>query len=217
MLFIGRWVFNLIIDLLFPRFCIGCKKMDTLMCNKCYQTIHFYPFSFDIQIENNNLDSLTAMAHYEGAVQSGIQQLKYNSVKDIGTLFGTMIHHTTTFPIPDIITSTPLHKNRQRERGFNQAEVIAQSLSKSLHVPYHQLLIRTKKTMAQAKTHSKDERLTQLKNIFALHSQAPNIKGKTILILDDVITTGATLNECAIVLKHSGCRAIHGLAVAHGT
>jgi competence protein ComFC len=212
-----KYVWKNILDVLFPHLCVGCQKMDTLLCKKCLEKITYFAFNEQLEINNNALDSISVMSHYDTVIKSAIQQLKYHSIKELGTLLGTMLYETTPFPIPDLITSVPLHPSRQRERGFNQAEIIAKSLSKEMHIPYQTLLQRNKKTVAQAKTSSKEERLTQLSNIFSLSSPTLDTQGKTVLLIDDVITTGATLNECAIVLKHSGCKAVHGLTVAHGT
>ncbi len=103
---------------------------------------------------------------------------------------------------------------RLRERGFNQAQVIAQTLAELVNTPYQDLLIRTIHGSHQASIQSRDERLNHVANHFSLNPNMTSSLPKTILLIDDVFTTGSTLNECARIIKANGCKMVIGLTVA---
>lgn len=121
---------------------------------------------------------------------------------------------TTSLPTCDLITSVPLHRSRQRQRGYNQAAEIAKSLAKLLSIPYQELLIRTKATQAQTSTRSKTERAQNLSGAFSLAHPASNLKNCKVLIVDDVYTTGATLAACAGALATAQPQEIHAATLA---
>ncbi len=205
---------NFILDLIFPKFCAGCGKFDTYLCEKCYQQINFYPAMLQPTLTNCALDGVFVMAQYEAIIKKLIVSLKYKHVKDISKTLARMVYYASNFPKVKIITSVPLHPQKKKQRGFNQATEIALELSNITQTPFLKLLKRTKHSQAQAKISDKNKRLTHLKNTFALNQKIPNLE--SVLIIDDVTTTGTTLNECALVLKQAGVKKIYGLAVAHG-
>ena len=207
-------MFNCILDLIFPKFCIGCGKFNTHICKSCYEQINFYPFAIQPKLKNCALDGIFVMAQYETIIKKLVVSLKYENIKDIGQTLARMIYHTTSFPQVKAITSVPLHPKRKHQRGFNQATEIAQELSKITQTPFQKLLTRTKHSIPQAKIGDKNQRLIHLKNTFALTQKISNLK--SVLIIDDVTTTGTTLNECALILKQAGVKKIYGLVVAHG-
>ncbi len=202
-----------VLDLIFPKFCVGCGRFYTFLCNSCYQQINFYPLKVTPNLENIFLEEIIVMAKYEGVLKKLVTTLKYKSVKDISLVLAELIFLTTDIPEVEIITSVPLHHQRKKNRGFNQSSEIAKELSRLLRKPYLKLLRKTKHSKPQAKINDRDKRLTQLKNNFELYQQ---INSNSILIIDDVTTTGTTLNECARVLKKNGVKKIYGLVVAHG-
>ncbi|MBU0578881.1 ComF family protein [Patescibacteria group bacterium] len=205
---------NFFVDLIFPKFCVNCNKFNTLLCEKCFEKINFYPFPLKPEIDECCLENIIVMAEYESIVKKLITTLKYQGIKNIGQTLARMIYYTTNFPRVDMITSVPLHKKRQRQRGFNQATEIALELSKITKIPFTKLLKRTKHSHPQAKISDKNKRLTHLKNTFIINQKILNLK--SVLIIDDVTTTGTTLNECAQILKQVGVKKIYGLTVAHG-
>jgi len=111
----------------------------------------------------------------------------------------------------------PLHKRRRRERGFNQSELLAQTISERLGISLlpGDTLVRIRSTPPQLSMKSRAARLENLRDAFAVQT-TNEITGKTILLVDDVSTTGATLNEAARALKAAGAREVWGLVVAHG-
>lgn len=205
---------NFILDLIFPKFCIGCGKFDTYICENCYETINFYPLTIQLEAETPALEKIFVMAEYEGVIKKLITSLKYKSIKGVGQTLARMIYYSTNFPQVENITSVPLHPKKQHQRGFNQAAEIALELSLLTNTPFIELLKRTQHSQAQAKISDKNKRLTRLKNTFALNQKINNLK--SVLIIDDVTTTGTTLNECALILKQAGVKKVYGLVVAHG-
>ena len=107
----------------------------------------------------------------------------------------------------------PLHVNRQRERGYNQALILSQGLSKKFGIQTRELLMRTKATSSQVGK-TEVERRQNIKGIFTCSKEIS--QGVTIFLVDDVVTSGATLNEAASVLKRKGAKAVYGIALAHG-
>ncbi len=168
-----------------------------------------------INLDETYVDTLIAATVFEEPIKSLLHEFKYQSVKGIGQWCGRMLYETTNFPQADIITAVPLHPQRQRLRGFNQAEEVAKELSTLSKIPYLPLLKRTKHTEYQASISDRTQRLTHLQNCFEFIQPKQPI-GSTVLLIDDVTTTGTTLNECAKVLKQNGFTQVFGLVVAHG-
>lgn len=212
---------NFLLDLIFPNFCLDCGRFNVLLCPACYQKIEFLPLSVQTQLEPCYLDQVVSMAEYQGVIKTLIINLKYQSLKQAGVLLGKMVVETTIFPIPDLVTAIPLSRKRRWQRGFNQAAIIAKQIAQLKQLPYQPLLVRTKHTSPQAKIRDKEKRLTHLQDCFALNPQLSlNLKQNNslaVLLVDDVLTTGSTLNAGAQVLKTAGFKKVYGLTVAHGS
>jgi competence protein ComFC len=112
----------------------------------------------------------------------------------------------------DLIIPVPLHPTRQRERGFNQASLLAELLSAQISIPCKPLLERTRYTTTQTAL-DRSERMENLHNAFRLRKNA-DVRGLRVLLIDDVLTTGSTLNECARVLKRAGAFSVHAATAA---
>ena len=115
----------------------------------------------------------------------------------------------------DFIIPIPLHKNKLKKRGFNQAEELAKGISKFLEKPiFNDVLLKIKPTFAQMEL-SKEKRRENIKGAFVCQKPIV-VRGKKILLVDDIFTTGATMEECARVLKEAGAREVWGAVVARG-
>lgn len=167
-----------------------------------------------LKLEKIYLNRVDAALLYDNLSRQLIAELKYRSVKDVGKVLGQLMFYTLDLPPADIITAVPLHPKRQDQRGFNQAEIIARELAEKMELPYMTLLKRVVNTEQQAKKHSREERLSALSEAFELAVPSTLISGKHIILVDDVVTTGSTLNVCANVLKSGGSAVIFGSAVA---
>ncbi len=226
------WLKNTLLDLFFPTFCCGCRRWGPFLCRNCLEHVEYLPIQLSIHrhLSECFLDSLSAATRHSFPISPLIHALKYDHVKDIGAYCGQLLYLHATLPQVEVITSVPLHKHRLSERGFNQAAEIAQELSRLTRIPYLPLLLRTRATPHQAATSERSERLSNLVDSFTIcpssatthTSGSPRAPPTTpqvpsrILLIDDVTTTGTTLNECARILKKAGALEVHGLTVAHG-
>ena len=168
------------------------------------------------------LSGLMVAADYQNpAIKNLIWHLKYNSVKDISdTLAMIMADHLVGSDLVDyfheaLVVPVPAHRQRQRFRGFNQAAEIGKRLARNLNLEYAPVLIKTEKTDRQVDL-EKGQRLENVKGVFAADPEfdAKKLSGRSVLLIDDVATTGATLNECAQVLRPHNPSEIWGLVVA---
>lgn len=185
-----------------------------------------------INLEEKYLQNVYVTAHYQGVIKKLIQTYKYKSVKDIGKIIAELIWYSTALPKVDLITPIPLKRSKLQKRGFNQTEEICKQLAVLMGIPYLNCLIKVGNYKSQASMKNKEDRLANLKDTFLINPQFKkyieckqilekekinNIKKiKSILIIDDVITTGTTLNEAARILKKLGIKNVYGFAVAHG-
>ncbi len=230
---------NLILDILFPKFCVNCQKEGSYLCPDCFSLIEIFerqycPFCFpskavadgktcDYCRRGKKLNGLFCATSYDNfIVKKIIRQLKYEPfVKDLaGPLSSLIIAHLAFFKKQSffenyLLIPMPLHIKRQKFRGFNQAEEIANKLSLSLEIPVRaNILIKIKNTPAQAELSNK-ERRKNIKNVF-LCKQPEAIKNKRIILVDDVLTTGSTMESVAETLKQSGAKEVWGMVVARG-
>lgn len=139
-----------------------------------------------------------------------IHSLKYKNDQEsgirLGALYGKEIAKQSEYPKIDYIIPVPLHPKKQKKRGYNQSDCIAEGLSESMKVDYlDNVLVRTKNTQTQTKKH-KDERWENVKGVFDVQN-IDLVRGKHILLVDDVITTGATIEHCALTLiEKANCK-----------
>lgn len=207
-------------DYLFPHFCLGCREEGTILCFKCQATISV--LGVFVPLENTKfLDDHSALGFFEenNLLQKLLYAYKYNFVEDVLTIFQILMQQFLKlnkhyFDGIDRLVPVPLHKRRLSERGFNQAEEIAKILAVELRLPLENILIRKKSTKQQAKL-QKQERVENIKDAFAL-KEGFDIKGKNILVVDDVFTTGSTLDECARILKEAGAEMVKAFTLARG-
>jgi competence protein ComFC len=222
-------------DYIFPVFCFGCNKEGVWLCDYCQQKIDLTgvfccPVCHKDTVEGiccegckakSFLDSHIATTPYqeESLVGKLIAALKYQYAEDVKSVFEIIVKEFVegqkgAFLPYDWIVPVPLHKKRFAERGYNQAEIIAQILTELLDLPLHIILKRHKATKQQAKL-KREERLLNLKDAFCLVDDV-NVWDKNILLVDDVYTTGSTIGECAKVLKSAGASEVRGFSVARG-
>ncbi len=232
---------DFVLELLFPSFCLGCNTPETFLCTRCLEGIPAAEpqciacgdrsLSGAIcarcrQREKLVLKGVTfATSYQDDLVRDVIGHLKYYRVKSLAQPLGELVSRQFARVEGHILKNReharmlamPLHKYRKRERGFNQSELLAQTISQNLAIPLlsERTLIRTKPTPPQLSMQSRVARLENLRDAFEARD-TDEIAGKTIVLVDDVSTTGATLNEAARALKAAGAREVWGLVVAHG-
>lgn len=236
-------ILTFISNLFFPSFCVICQREGACLCQDCLSLIdvsnNFYcPFCRPPKIvsdgktcpackkQGKQLAGLFFAAPYGNfIIKRVIAQFKYppNLVKELAKPLASLIvahFHSLENPAgldfsENLLMPVPLSSRKLKARGFNQAEEIAQELSFSLELPLiSDCLLKTKETLSQVEI-LEEKRKENVKGAFTCR-QSEKIRGKKILLIDDVFTTGSTMEECASVLKTVGAKEIWGVAVARG-
>jgi len=229
-----------ILEIIFPNRCLTCQQMigpDGLFCNDDWQKLQFitepkckicaHPFEFVIGSDKDLLcplcltnkpsfDCAVTIFRYNDQIKKIIADLKYYDTTYLSKKFAKMLMpkiapHLTKY---DLIVAVPLHKKRLRERKFNQASLLCLAIlkeAKNLKF-YHDILIRSKYSKAQAHL-TKEDRKKNLTNAFEINEKY-SVKEKNIILVDDVMTTGSTLEGCAKVLKKAGANKIMVVTIA---
>jgi competence protein ComFC len=216
-----------IINLIFPPKCIFCRRVlgvasDIDICPDCYSKIPFLRGGILESPLNNQkgyCDEVIAVCRYSGIVRNALINYKFNDkssfYKALGKLMSERVKKMTNYRNFDIIASVPLFKQRQNVRGYNQAALMAKEISKELGIPNDfKLLFRKRNTKSQSLL-SRQERLENLRDAFEV-KEINKVKGKNIILIDDVLTTGSTLNECGKALKIAGAGKIAAIVMATG-
>lgn len=219
---------ELILNFLFPKFCVGCQKEGSFLCPSCYQKIiqikiPTCPFCNKITPQGqlcpscrkkHQLSGVLISAYFESPLKEAIYAFKYEKIKEFSFILSLLLkERLKLFPKKNfLITFIPLHWKRKNERGFNQSELLAENLALIFEKSFKKLLVRKKETLPQIEL-KKKERQENIKEAF-LFIGDQSIKGKRVLIVDDVFTTGATLNECAKELRSAGAREVWGVVLA---
>jgi len=217
------------VDLLFPRCCEACEKAlvgsEVILCTDCRATLPRMDSDSALKdslqtkfVGYRQVKGVYAFLIFtkKGKVQTLLHALKYKSRPEVGVLLGTMMAQEMllgTAPRADLIVSVPLHRKRLKERGYNQSDAFAEGVSTIMDIPWSgALLIRTRYTKSQTGK-TKAERHHNVKGIFEV-SNAQQIKGKTVILVDDVLTTGATLEACLEALIDAGCHEVYIMTLA---
>jgi ComF family protein len=218
------------LDFLFPRFCVGCGKEGDFICDSCQASLARIEASVCPQCGKPqtdsmlcsdcidwkaNIDAIRSPFRFEGVIRKAVHEFKYRNLRAIaGQLAHFLGDYLTDNPIPyDVIVPVPLHSKRLKERGYNQAELLAIELSRLTGIPVNDTSLgRNIYNMQQAKTRNVEERRQNVIGIFTCLNE--ELFEKRVLLLDDVTTSGATLNACAAVLKKTGTTSVWGLTLA---
>ena len=228
-----------ILDLLFPKFCISCGKEGSYLCQDCFSLIdilerQYCPFCPQPKVvldgktcnfckRSKSLNGLYCAASYNNfIVKKLINQFKYEPyIKELSKPLSSLIvvHLINLDKVENfqdyILVPIPLHKKKLKKRGFNQAGEIAKEFSENLKIPvFSDALIKTKQTSAQVEL-KKEEREKNIKGVF-LCQKPELVMGKKILLIDDIFTTGSTMEQCARLLQEAGAKEVWGVVVARG-
>ena len=209
-----------ILDILFPSFCVGCNTEGSVLCAACQNTIV-------IQRVPTRPTGKSALSMIYAATEYREQKiasllvgaLKYHGVKraadHCANILTTHLRLAQFMPQKDwLVTAVPLHRKRLRERGFNQAELIAKNIAAHYALPYTpRILARAIHTTPQTEMKERAKRLENVKGAFVCYN-AKTVRGKCIILIDDVTTTGATFEACAYALKNAGAKKIIACAIA---
>ena len=212
--------FDYCIDLIYPRKCAFCGKKinERYTCRKCSNIIEYYHEKVDISAsEDKKCDVIVSAISYDGFVKEKILQYKFRNAKYLAPAFAEILVPKIDKYSPDFdfIVSVPISRKRLRERGYNQSDLIARYLSKFANIQYKaDLLVKTKNNLRQSEL-DLNERKENVKDAYSIKN-VEVIKKKKIILIDDIYTTGATLNECAKILKNAGADEVIGVTVMYG-
>lgn len=205
---VGTYALNLI----FPPMCVHCGRVDSQFCDICLADLVDIPVTQQ-ESEFEALDGLVSTGIHENLLQSAVQALKYNRALHVApTLAQRMAHilqkQAWTF---DSIVPVPLHTQRLQKRGYNQAKIIAEALASLVSVTCDDAALQKIENTRSQVGLSRNERIANVNAAFTVDSTI--IMGKALLLVDDVYTTGATLNACAKVARQAGATAVYGITV----
>jgi ComF family protein len=228
-----------LIDLLFPPHCVVCHRPGAWLCVNCLQAIEAIqppvckrcglPLT-ELQTADSResickrcqlaplqLDGLLAYAFHSGPLRQAIHQFKYEDLRSLAGPLGQLMAEGWTALAPqelqpEVIVPVPLHPSRQRRRGYNQAALLAQELGSNLQRPViEEVLIRVKATTPQVGLDAQ-ERRTNVRNAFRCTDN--NLSGKHVLLIDDVCTTGSTLESACVTLRETGTLSVWAYTLA---
>lgn len=210
--------------LLFPERCAGCDQVGSLFCAVCQQKVKFvlpplcplcgYPSSHNhlchrCQQSPLAIDGIRSVAFFEGPLRRAMHALKYRGLRAVAApLGGLMSAYWQREPLPaDVIVPVPLHRRRLRERGYNQAALLAQALGTEIGLPVREdWLVRNRATHPQVELDAA-ERKENVAGAFQCQNSGA-VAGRRVLLIDDVCTTGATLEACSLVLRQAGVQSV---------
>ncbi len=217
-----RKFLNFILNLFLPLRCFGCGATGTVLCPSCVR-------------KRDPVDPIDApltharFAYRDPVIRKMIWALKYRGVRAVGDRFGALLYDYLTEDLSEIsllngsdnnflIIPIPLSSARQRERGYNQATAIARGFANRGGKNFlirEDILSRPRDTGSQTEIKERAKRLKNMQKAFAV-KDSNLVKGKQIIIIDDVTTTGATLADARRALERAGAKTVLGVAVAHG-
>lgn len=209
-----------LLDILFPPRCIFCNEivpMGSCICKKCDDKIFLLDDIQTAKVENESFHGICIAPYlYEDKIQKLIVNFKFYHKPQYGTFFGNKLAQAVCDKgmesMCEVVVSVPISKERLKERGYNQSELIAKKTAECLGVPYVNCMIKTKHNSEQHRLHLKD-RKENVKGVYEL-AENKHITNKKVLLVDDIVTTGYTLAECAAVLMEHGAKEVLCGAIA---
>ncbi|HLZ80855.1 MAG TPA: ComF family protein [Ktedonobacteraceae bacterium] len=223
-----------LLDTVFPPHCVSCERNGTVLCSSCIAQFKPMPLlscptCINMTLEVGmvckkcrykppGLSGLFAVCMYEEPLRSCIHALKYDGnlrlAEPLGTLLGQSFSRYALQA--DAIVPVPLHRDRQHQRGYNQAQLLAEICATLVDVPFHEhMLVRHRATLPQVGLSAKDRSVNIAGAFLCTPAYATGaLFERSIVIIDDITTTGATLRECAAPLYAAGAKEVKGLVLA---
>jgi len=214
---------NFLLDCLFPKKCYGCGQNGTWLCRKCFDCLETYQGQLPRSLENPT-DLIIAGEYRDNLLNTLITAFKFGFNQELALPLAVFLIKTIDKKIlveklsgnnlTDIlVVPLPLHKTRLKWRGFNQSELLAREISRYYNWPVNLNLVKIKKTLVQSEL---DETARLANQSGAFKWIGSDLKNQTILLIDDIITSGATINEAEMTLLAAGAQRIIKAAVAKG-
>lgn len=217
-------------DLLFPAHCLGCGRGGDYLCPACQDALPWIGPPFcrrcglplrrgelcpDCQASPRDIDGIRSLFLMQGLAREAIHKFKYENLRALAwPLGGLLWRYLEANPLPaDALVPVPLHPRRLRQRGHNQAALLARELGQRSGLPVVEgMLTKIRHSPAQARASSAAQRRANVEGAFACRDR--RLEGRRALLIDDVCTTGATLEACAATLKKAGAASAWGLTLA---
>jgi ComF family protein len=221
-------IWNDFVDLIFPRCCEACDQSlvgnENIICTTCRISLPRVKtdsiLNAALKDKFPHIPEIAGTAAFllftkKGKVQKLLHALKYKGRSEIGIemgfMFGLEMLEQNLLPDADLLVSVPLHKKRIAKRGYNQSDLLAEGFSRATQIPWSgTVLQRTKNTTTQTGK-TKKERRENVRDVFIVNG---SLTQKKIIVIDDVLTTGATMEACIEVLKAAGCETFYVFTIA---
>lgn len=210
-----RAFFSGILDLLYPKKCAFCRSLvrdGRMLCPDCEKTLPF-PSREQERMSIPPLELCLAPLYYTGKVRDSLLRYKFHGAAAYAGIYGELMadciqRHSVN---ADRITWVPLSRQRLRRRGYDQAKLLAREISRRTGIPCARLVIKIKNNPAQSGRKGMKERTENVRGVYRAEDVQP---GESILLVDDIVTTGSTLKAAAAVLLEAGAASVTGLAAA---
>lgn len=208
-------------DFLFPPSCLVCGSScrdGEFICTNCWELLRdnaeTYTPDRDIPPE---IDAAVVLLPYDDACRSLVHALKYHGMQDVGPLLGRMMAEKLlrhgSFAAPPLIVPVPLHERKLTIRGYNQAERLAEGIEEYTGYAFRPMMLKKIRHTSSQTAHDEEKRRNNVKGVFRCHGGS-SLRGRPVILVDDVMTTGSTLSECALALKQSGAADITAVVIA---
>lgn len=210
---------NWLLDLLFPPKCPFCRRLldsgTDLLCPNCQRDLPWTAGALGEQTVEF-LDQCVAPLWYEGDVRHSHHRYKFSGMRGYAAAYSVLMRQCAEDRLKedfDVVCWAPLSKKSVHRRGYDQSELLACGVAKGLGLPAVPLLDKVRHTPAQSGQPDGAARRANVLGAYRLHP-GKSVAGKRVLLVDDVVTTGATLSECARVLRTAGAIGVYGLVLA---
>lgn len=204
-----------LLQLLFPPRCVACGRRGELLCSSCLALVQFRDPSWVTEVHDiTPLNGVRSAVEFSGPIRKAVHQFKYGGLRALAPTLGEMLWSDWIFDSrpADLIVPVPLHSSRLRQRGYNQSALLAHELGRRTGLPVsEQALTRRIATPPQVGL-TKQERLLNVRGAFTCESA--RVRGLSVVVIDDVMTTGATLRACAEELLRAGASQVWGVTLA---
>jgi len=204
---------NWLQDLIFPPTCGNCGRVDFRFCAGCLHELEQIPIIISSR-RLEELDGLYATGEHRGVLQNAVQAFKYYGATELSESLAARLIEALlerNWQI-DVIVPVPLFADREEERGYNQATLLSEHVVSALDIPSRAESLRRVRATSQQALLSQADRRENVRDAFEANEE---VKDLSILLVDDVITTGSTLRECAGALRTKGAGRVYGIAVSH--
>ena len=205
---------DIALDFIFPPACGICGKIgEGYICKKCYKEIRIYLYH-NSEMERNDI---VYLLQYKDIIRKKMIDYKFNDKAYLHHMFyEILIKNKKACEFVknyDIIIPVPIYGRKKAKRGYNQSELIARKIAKNFHIPINtKILLKTKNTPMQSSL-GKNDRIKNVQNVYKV-KYSEKIENKNVLLVDDIYTTGATVNECKRMLHLAGARKVGVMIIA---